>query len=254
MDDSLISLPHSALLFAVGVISGYLNVLAGGGSALVLPVLIFMGLDGALANGTNRIAILVQNISSATEFQRSRGYPVKTVLVYSLWTLPGAVAGAFYATSVSDELFQTILGVVIIGVVITLLLPRGAILSGAVREGLTRSPWIYPALLAIGFYGGFVQVGVGFLFMAALYHLLRLDLVNVNMYKVLIVLVYTVPALLIFMWSGDVDWILGAVLAAGSALGGWLAVKASIRGGEKVIRIALVAALLVMGVKLLNIF
>ncbi len=249
----MISLPHSALLFGVGVVSGYLNVLAGGGSALVLPVLIFMGLDGALANGTNRIAILLQNISSAAEFQRSRGYPVKRVLVYSLWTLPGAVAGAFYATSVSDELFQTILGAVIIGVVITMVLPRGVILSGAAREGLTRSPWIYPALLVIGFYGGFVQVGVGFLFMAALYHLLRLDLVNVNMYKVLIVLVYTVPALLIFMWSGDVDWILGTVLAAGSALGGWLAVKASIRGGEKVIRIALVAALLIMGIKLLNI-
>ena len=247
-------LPYWALLFAVGVISGYLNVLAGGGSALTLPVLIFMGLDGALANGTNRIAILVQNISSATEFQRSRGYPLRTVIIYSLWTLPGAIVGAFYATTVSDELFQTILGLVIIGVVITLLLPRKFLLSGDMRQGLPRSPWIYPALLAIGFYGGFIQVGVGFLFMAALFHLLNLDLVNVNMYKVFIVLVYTVPALLIFMWSGDVDWVLGWVLAAGSALGGWLAVKSSIRGGEKIIRIALVAALLLMGIKLLDVF
>ena len=243
-----------ALLFGVGVGSGYLNVLAGGGSVLTLPVLIFMGLDGALANGTNRVAILVQNIFSAAEFQRSRGYPLKKVIVYSLWTLPGAIAGAFYATTVSDELFQTILGLVIIGVVITLLLPRSALLPGDAPPGLPRSPWIYPALLAIGFYGGFIQVGVGFLFMAALFHLLKLDLVNVNMYKVLIVLVYTVPALLIFMWSGDVDWVLGWVLAAGSALGGWLAVKSSIRGGVKIIRFALVAALLIMGIKLLNIF
>ncbi len=247
-------LPYWALLFAVGVISGYLNVLAGGGSALTLPVLIFMGLDGALANGTNRITILVQNISSATEFQRSRGYPLRTVIIYSLWTLPGAIVGAFYATTVSDELFQTILGLVIICVVITLLLPRKFLWSGDMRQGLPRSPWIYPALLAIGFYGGFIQVGVGFLFMAALFHLLNLDLVNVNMYKVFIVLVYTVPALLIFMWSGDVDWVLGWVLAAGSALGGWLAVKSSIRGGEKIIRIALVAALLLMGIKLLDVF
>jgi uncharacterized protein len=242
------------LLLIVGVVSGYLNVLAGGGSVLTLPVLIFLGLDGALANGTNRVAILVQNVSSAAEFQRARGYPVKRVLVYSLWTLPGAIAGAFFATTVSDGVFQTILGLVIIGVVITLLLPRSALPGGTAPADAPPSPWIYPALLGIGFYGGFIQVGVGFLFMAALFHLLRFDLVSVNMYKVLIVLVYTIPALLIFAWSGDVDWALGLVLAAGSAVGGWLAVRSSLHGGEKIIRIALVAALLFMGARLLNIF
>lgn len=240
------------LLFGVGVASGYLNVLAGGGSVLAVPVLIFVGLDGAMANGTNRVAILVQNVISAAEFHRAKGYALKRVLLYSVWTLPGAIAGAFFATSVDDRAFQTILGVVIIGVVATMLIPRGAILGTLPRDG-APSRWIYPALLAIGFYGGFIQIGVGFLFMAALFHLLRLDLVSVNMHKVLIVLVYTVPALLIFVGSGDVDWPLGLALAAGSALGGWLAVKASIRGGERVIRIALVVALLLMGAKLLNV-
>ena len=254
MDGSLIPPPYWGLLFAVGVASGYLNVLAGGGSVLVLPVLILLGLDGAMANGTNRVAILFQNVSSVAEFHRGSAYPVKTVLIYSLWTLPGAIAGAFYATTIGDDLFQSILGVVILGVVVTMLLPRGAVFTGAVRDRPGKSPWIYPALLAIGFYGGFIQVGVGFLIMAALYHFLGLDLVEVNRYKVLIVLVYTVPALLIFIWSGDVDWILGGVVAAGSTIGGWLAVKSSIRGGEKLIRAALVAALLIMGVKLLNIF
>jgi uncharacterized membrane protein YfcA len=254
MDISASMATHWALLFGVGVVSGFLNVLAGGGSVLTLPVLIFMGLDGALANGTNRVAILIQNISSVSGFQRSRGYPLRTVITYALWTLPGAVAGALFAINVSDELFKRILAVVIIGVVITLLIPRNSLWTGDPRERLPRSRWIYPALFAIGFYGGFIQVGVGFLFMAALFHLLKLDLVSVNMYKVFIVLVYTVPALAIFVWSGDVDWLLGWILAAGSALGGWLAVKSSIRGGEKIIRLALVAALLIMGVKLLNVF
>ena len=252
MDTTLI--PRWGLLFGVGVVSGFLNVLAGGGSVLTLPVLIFLGLDGALANGTNRVAILIQNISSAAGFQRARGYPWKRGITYALWTLPGAIAGAFFATSVSDRTFQIILGVVIMGVVATILVPRSAILGKRSSEVAPPSRWIYPALLGIGFYGGFMQVGVGFLFMAALYHLLRLDLVGVNMYKVLIVLIYTVPALLIFMWSGNVDWAIGLSLAAGSALGGWLAVKSSIHGGERIIRIALVAALLIMGAKLLNIF
>jgi len=243
--------PYWFLLFGVGIVSGFLNVMAGGGSTITLPVLIFLGLDGALANGTNRIAILIQNVSSVSAFHRSEKYPLRTILTYAAWALPGAVAGAFYATRISDELFQTILGIIILGVVVTLILP-GNTLTRAVRaEAAARSRWIYPALLVIGFYGGFIQVGVGFLFMAALYHLLRLDLVNVNRYKVLIVLIYTVPALAIFMWSGNVDWILGWILAAGSALGGWLAVKVSLRGGEKVVRIALIAALLVIGGKLL---
>jgi len=243
--------PYSFLLFGVGIVSGFLNVTAGGGSTITLPVLILMGLDGALANGTNRVAILVQNISSVSAFQRSEPYPLRTILVYAAWTLPGAIAGAFYATRISDTLFQTILGIIILGVVVTLVLPRDALFSAVKRRVAAGSVWIYPALLGIGFYGGFIQVGVGFLFMAALYHLLRLDLVNVNRYKVFIVLVYTVPALAIFMWSNNVDWILGWILAAGSAVGGWLAVKASLRGGEKIVRVALIAALLVIGGKLL---
>jgi len=243
--------PYWFLLFGVGIISGFLNVMAGGGSTITLPVLIFLGLDGTLANGTNRVAILIQNVSSVLAFHRSEPYPLRTTIVFAAWTLPGAIAGAIYATRISDSLFQTILGVIILGVVVTLLIPRNTLLSGVRRHVAAKSPWIYPALLGIGFYGGFIQVGVGFLFMAALYHLLRLDLVNVNRYKVFIVLVYTVPALAIFMWSGNVDWILGWILAAGSALGGWLAVKTSIRGGEKVIKIALIAALLIIGGKLL---
>lgn len=246
--------PSWALLFGVGVLSGFLNVLAGGGSVLTLPVLILLGLDGALANGTNRVAILVQNISSAGEFHRSEPYDLRTAGGCALWTLPGAAAGAWYATAIDDALFQTILGVVVIGVVLTLLLPRGAVVGGPSTAGGRRSPWIYPALLGIGFYGGFIQVGVGFMFMAALFHLLRLDLVRVNRLKVFIVLLYTIPALLIFVLNGDVDWILGWILAAGSALGGWIAARSSLRGGEKIVRTALVAALLLMGLKLLNVF
>ena len=161
VDFNMAMLPYWSLLFAVGVISGYLNVLAGGGSVLTLPVLIFLGLDGALANGTNRVAILIQNIASASEFQRSRGYPVRTVLTYSLWTLPGAIAGAFYATSVSNELFQTILGFVILGVVVTLLIPRARIFSPVAHTGLSRSRWIYRAA-GDRILRGFMQVGVGF--------------------------------------------------------------------------------------------
>lgn len=242
------------LLIGVGILSGFLNVSAGGGSTLTLPLLIFMGLDGTLANGTNRVAILIQNISSVTTFQKSRGYRTALSVKQSLWTIPGAIAGSFFATNISDEVFRTVLGVIIIGVIVTLIVPRRLLWTERRTENRRESALIYPALLFIGFYGGFIQVGVGFLFMAALYHLMKYDLVTVNMQKVFIVLLYTIPALCIFAMSGDVDWIIGLTLAAGSATGGWIAARVSLKHGEPVIRIALVAALLLMSLKLLNVF
>jgi uncharacterized membrane protein YfcA len=113
------------------------------------------------------------------------------------------------------------------------------------------SKLIYPALFGIGFYGGFLQVGVGFLFMAALYHLVRLDLVFVNMHKVFIILVYTIPALLIFTITGNVNWKFGLILAAGNALGAWWGAHAAVKGGEKIIRIILAIAISIMAFKLL---
>jgi len=75
-------------------------------------------------------------------------------------------------------------------------------------------------MIGIGFYGGFIQVGVGFLLMASLQFLMKLDLVRVNMFKVFIVLIYTIPALLIFALTDNVNWLLGIFLAIGNILGG----------------------------------
>ncbi|MBN1271174.1 MAG: sulfite exporter TauE/SafE family protein [Candidatus Aminicenantes bacterium] len=244
---------HLILLFAIGAVAGFINVNAGGGSTLTLPALIFLGLEGSLANGTNRVAIFIQNIFAVTSFKKSNVHGFKESLIYSLFTLPGAVSGALLATRVSHTAFQRILGGVLLFVVFSMFISRGY------KKGnkTTRHPksWlIYPALFGIGFYGGFVQAGVGFLFMAALYHLLRIDLVTVNMHKVFIILIYTLPTLFIFAWTGNIDLKLGLILAAGNALGGWWGARAAVKGGEKVIRIILAAAIVVMSAKLFSLF
>jgi hypothetical protein len=109
-------------------------------------------------------------------------------------------------------------------------------------------------MFAIGFYGGFVQVGVGLLIMAALYHLLKINLLFVNMHKVFITLIFTIPALLIFIWTDNVDWLLGLVLAAGNGLGGWWAARISVKGGEKIIRYVMIVAIFIISLKLLGLF
>jgi uncharacterized membrane protein YfcA len=241
------------VLFGVGTIAGFMNVTAGGGSTLTLPTLIFLGLDSALANGTNRVAIIIQNIAAVYSFKREKYQQFYLSLKLSLLTLPGAIAGAFIAVKMSNTLFQKILGIVMIGIIVSMIIPRSKISVNNDKD--KKIGWIAGfSMILIGFYGGFIQVGVGFLLMAALNHLLKFDLVHVNMHKVFIVLVYTVPALLIFILTGNVKWTLGLSLAAGNALGGWWAAKASVRKGDRLIKTVLIGAILVMSLKLLSVF
>ena len=241
------------LLFGVGSIAGVLNVMAGGGSTITLPVLIFLGLEPTLANGTNRLGIIAQTLSAVVSFRQEKYHDFKLSLKLTAFALPGAIAGAIIATRISNELFQKILAYVLIGVTASILL-RKANKNKALEQQGKPSWWIYPVMLGIGFYGGFMQVGVGFLLMASLFYLMKLDLIRVNMHKVFIIFVYTIPAFLIFVFNGKVEWKYGLILALGMGLGGWWAAKISVKKGEKFIRIVLIAAILLMALKLLDLF
>jgi uncharacterized membrane protein YfcA len=245
-------LNSALLLFSVGVISGVINVMAGGGSALTLPVLIFLGLDSALANGTNRIAIVVQNLAAVSSFKKEKYWQFGTSIKLSLLTLPGSIIGAVAAVKMSNELFQKVLAFIMIGIIISMMLPKSkTVYSGEANKKI--SFWTHLSMFFIGFYGGFIQVGVGFLLMAALHYLMKLNLVYVNMHKVFIVFIFTVPALIVFIATGNINWNLGLSLAAGNGLGAWWAAKISVKKGEGVIKIVLFVAVFIMALKLLNI-
>ncbi len=242
------------LLFGLGLLAGFINIMAGGGSTLTLPALILLGLDSATANGTNRLAIFIQNIFAISSFRKRNVHQFRESLKLAVWTLPGALIGAFFAVKISDVWFQRILGVVIIGVVISLFVPVTGSGAHTDKHSRVEKRWpVYLALFGIGFYGGFVQAGVGFLIMAALYHLLKIDLIRVNMHKVFIVFIYMFPTLLIFVFTHHVHYFYGLALAAGNATGAWWSAKVQVRGGEKVVRWALAAALLLMAAKMLGV-
>jgi uncharacterized protein len=239
------------LLFGVGTITGFINVMAGGGSTITLPILIFLGLDSSIANGTNRIGLLSQNLFGILSFKNENVSQLKLSLKLSLFTLPGAIIGAFYATKIDDALFQKILGVVMIGIVLTMLIPNS---KNYIEEKIsTKLPWaIYPAMFALGFYGGFIQVGIGFLFMISLHRILRLSLLYVNLHKIFIVMIYTIPAIIIFTITGNVNWFYGISLAGGTGLGAWCSAKVAVKKGEKVIKSFLIVAIIIMSIKLLG--
>ncbi len=241
---------HILLLFSVGLIAGFINVMAGGGSSLTVPALIFLGLDGATANGTNRIAILIQNIFAMTGFQQNKRNEFASSFKMALLTLPGAILGAIVAVTIQDVWFKRILSVVIIFVIVSMFLPRPS--AENKPSDSTNKFLLFLALFVAGFYGGFIQVGVGFILMAILFHLAKFDLVRVNVYKVFIIFLYTIPALAVFIVSGKINWMWGLILSVGNGLGGWIGAHVTSKKGEKIIRIVLIFVLLIMVIKLVG--
>ena len=240
------------ILFAVGAVAAFINVNAGGGSSLTLPALIFLGLDPTVANGTNRVAILFQNISAVQSFKQEKFFEIKNSLILSALTLPGAIAGAIIAVKISNELFEKILGVIMILIIITMLLPKKK--TEKTNSDFTIDWKIALSMLIVGFYGAFIQVGVGFLLMASFQYLMKLDLIRVNMHKVFVVFIFTIPVLLVFMITDNINWYYGLTLSAGNIFGGWWGAKLSVKKGEKLIKFVLIIAILIMALKLLNIY
>jgi len=232
--------------------AGFINVMAAGGSSLILPSLILLGFEGAVANGTLRMAIFMQNVFALQSFRQEEFKEFKQSLKYSAFALPGATLGAFLAVRIADDIFQAILGGVLILIVITIFVkpPKKPFFSDSplIANGIT-----YLILFFVGFYGGFIQVGVGVLLMLPLLMFQNMSLVRVNLHKVTIVLIYTIPALLVFGFSEKINYTYGLILAVGQALGGWWSAKLQIRSGERLVKFALAIAAVILSLKLFKV-
>jgi uncharacterized membrane protein YfcA len=235
------SLLEALALVLIGGVAGFINVLAAGGSMLTLPLLMFLGLPAQEANGTNRVSIVLQSVSAVGNFFRAGAREIGISLRLSVPAVAGSLLGAWLALQVSDALFETVLIVAMVGASVMMLLPQPRLETRALTPA-RLTPTVYLAMFVIGLYGGFIQVGVGVLFIAVLYRLLKIDLAQVNVFKVFIILIYTLPALAMFVIGGQVRWSYGLLLALGSMSGAWLAVKINMgpRGAQWVKGLTLV--------------
>lgn len=229
-------------LFAVGAVSGALNVVAGGGSFLTLPVLIFFGLPPGVANATNRVGVLAQNLGGLAGFHRSGAMDWRWGLAVSVPAVLGAAVGATWALHMSDFAFRRLLSIAMLIMTLWTVTRRPA--SGAPRP--LRSPWHWTMVLSfflIGIYGGLIQAGVGFAVLAAT-SVAGMDLVRGNAVKLLAVLLLTMLSLAIFASSGVVEWTSGVALAAGNVLGAMVGVRLALRQGhgwiQKVVTMAVI--------------
>jgi hypothetical protein len=250
-----ISWIEALALVAVGAVSGALNVLAGGGSFLTLPLLIFLGLPPGVANGTNRVAILVQNVGAVWRFRSHGLFDPAWIPLAAGPAVVGAILGTWAAIEIGDEAVRRVLaGLMVVATLWILWDPlsrrRGSQSAppSGVPHGSRRAAFA-AAFFAVGLYGGFVQAGIGFL-LAAVATWAGLDLVRGNALKVLVVLLLTPLSLAIFAWSGRVDWLVGLPLAAGHLLGAFAGVRWTVLKGHVWIKRFLTVTVIAFAIKL----
>ncbi|MBT7950529.1 MAG: sulfite exporter TauE/SafE family protein [Gammaproteobacteria bacterium] len=240
------------ILFFVGIVAGFINVMAAGGSMISVPVMVFMGIPGPVANGTNRIAILAQNITAVFTFFRKGYSDFKLSLSLAFCALPGAVLGAFIGTRLEGVWFNRTLAIIMLAIMLVMATDKKE-KEKSVAIPVTRKRMIVGHMLMViaGFFGGFIQIGVGFILLPILNKVLGQDLVRANMHKVFIIGTYTIAALIIFVTQVELLWLMGICLALGNSIGGWMGAHMSVAKGEVLIRYILNTVLIVFIIKLL---
>ncbi|MFN3217352.1 MAG: sulfite exporter TauE/SafE family protein [Acidimicrobiales bacterium] len=240
---------EAALLVLGGTAAGIINAMAGGGSILTVPLLVLAGVSGNDANGSNRVGILVSNMTAAWSFHQQGVKAYREAVPILLPVVIGSLIGSIAISRVTDDAFETIFGLLMLPIIFL------SIRKPKVREDAetwSRATTVVVFVL-IGIYGGAIQAGVGLVLLAALTRA-GFDLVTANVIKVLITLVVTAIALPVFIINDQVRWIPALILTAGLGFGGWVGARIAVKGGERVIRIVMVVAAVGLAGRLLGLY
>lgn len=244
------SIEHFLILLVIGVIAGFINVVAGGGSLLTLPFLILFGLPSSVANGTNRIAILIQNLVAISRFRKNGHFEWKYSLLFAVPAAIGSIIGAHFAIDLPDKVYNRILSLVMILVIVIMILqPYIKNMATSFEQTKLRFGFSIFIFFLIGIYGGFIQAGVGFVIIIAL-TFTGMSLVNINSIKVFVIAGFLLSSLVVFIINNQVNWGFGFTLALGTSIGAFFGSNFAVNKSEKWIRIVMIILVVLMAIKL----
>jgi len=219
-----------------GALAGFINTLAGSGSLITLPILILLGLPANVANGTNRVGVVMQNVVAIATFRQHGVLDVGGTWKLVVPSVVGSVLGAQLAVDLDEALLRRIIAVLMLSMIVVMFIQPDRWLQEHAGPRKARL-WVeVPLFFVIGIYGGFLQAGVGIFLIAALVLSAGFNLVSANAAKNLMVLVFTAAALVVFIVNDQVDWLLGVLLGAGQSLGAWIAARMAVKRGAPFVR------------------
>ena len=248
---------HLIIAFGGALIAGAINALAGNGSVITLTILTeLLGLPGNMANGTNRVGVLLNSAGAMTGFHSNLKVNYLTHLRYIVPVVMGAIGGIYVATIVTHEQFISVFRFLMIVMLIVILVRPERWLIGVPEESILPRWMEYPLMLALGFYGGFIQMGMGVFYLAVLVLIARLPMIEANTIKALSVGIFTTLAVLIFALSGQIIWVFGIIMGVAQFLGGWMSAHyaSKVSWANQLAYYVLVVAVMLSLLKLFNIF
>lgn len=214
---------HYLIAIGGGFLAGIINTLAGNGSAITLTILTeVLGLPGNIANGTNRVGVFFQSTASSLAFWKEGKLKLQNSWLYIVLTVIGAIGGVYVATQISNESFKIVFKFLMVFMLIVVLVKPKRWLKSTDEIFKLNIFIAIPLFLALGFYGGFIQMGMGVFFLAAMVLIARYNIIEANAVKIFVVFVYTIFVLAIFHWNGLIDWKIGGVIAIGQTVGGYV--------------------------------
>lgn len=233
-----LTLWHYLAIGLLGVVASIINMMAGGGSNLVLPLMMVFGIPPDIANGSNRVGIFFQSLAGIRSFYRADRLPTHDLRQILLPTVIGGLAGAGLASVLPNTVLKpALLASVLAVAALTFFKPNLLIVpEGAVPKAVAATRGARALLFLTGVYGGFVQASAGFLLLPLMTGLLHYDLMRANALKILCTLVFTTVSLLVFMSQGKIWWSVALALAAGNTIGSIIGVRISLRLNPKIIR------------------
>jgi uncharacterized membrane protein YfcA len=233
------------VLIVSGIFVGFINTLSGGGSVISLSLLILLGLPANIANGTNRISIFFQTFSSVSSFTRQKMFTTLKPVWLGIPATIGAVLGAYMAIDVNVKVIEIAMCIAMVLMVFFLFYKPDKWLKENVNLLQYKiTSWQLVIFFIVGFYGGFIQVGVGYFLLMALVLGVGYDLVKANAVKNLIVFFYAVFALLVFIINGQVNYLYGLILSIGSVIGALIASYFAVKKGAGFIRAVIVISVI----------
>lgn len=243
------------MIIGAGFLAGFINTLAGSGSLITVPLLMFLGLPANVANATNRVMIFLTNIVGVSSFRQQKIFKLRDNIWLSLPAILGAVIGAKIAVDINEQIMTRIIGGLMVFLLFTIIYkPQKWLKEKSQDENPKFKGWQYVIMFFVGLYGGFIQIGVGVFLLSGLVLSAGFDLVKANAIKLFIILVYTAFALGIFIYSGYVNFTAGLLLAAGSMAGSFVASRLAVSWGVKFVRIILMVVVIVAAIKFLGIY
>ena len=244
------------ILVLSGVLVGFINTLSAEGTIVSIALYLAMGMPSQGANAVNRVGVLLPDAFGSALFLKQKIFKIKEVLPYAFPVMLGALFGSLVAITISEKVFSYCLGAILLVMIIFLFIQEKQAKRVENKLSLKEYVMYFPLFVGIGFYGGFVQAGTGFLIIAALSMILGYDMIKTAAVKLFIMFLYTMVAIVVFFVKGSVDmnyWVYGLIHSVGMIIGTYIADKYALKKGESFIRIVIIVVIIITALNLFGI-